>query len=836
MRLLLLSLRLAWRQLRSGQLVPMALSVAVVTAVTAAMAGVVQRLQAGVLAEAAQVLAADFSVQSADSGVWALGAGLLAEIEGLRVSKAASSNSMMFSRQGRQLVSVKAVDSAYPLLGQVGVAPRPFADPVAVASGPPRGEAWLESRLFSRLQVQVGDMVELGDVQLRAAGVLVREPDRISGLGGLTPRVMVHLQDALLSGILAAGARANYKRMFSAPAAQIPALGSALEQEAGKGYELLSAHTDKLSPENDAARGVTPSRRVQRTLDNTRAALLLTTLVALLLALTAASMAARRYLDASLGQFAMLRAGGVAPGRLGLLFACTLFWGVAPGMALGAGLALLAQNWLVDVLARGFGMQLPPGDTAPLAFGVAVAAAGLAASFAPSLWALLRLSPVAIWQRSGAASQTGGQLLQWGPLGLLLAVLAVLYSSDLALSVSVLAGILAAGLWAWLAARLAMALAARALRLASGLLRSALASLVMRRASLSLQVMALALVLLPVLAVSGFRNILGEDWRSAFPADIPDHIAANMDEAEVQRVDAWLRGQGSGLQQPAKMMRVQLEITDQDGNLVRTRGVNLSTSQPLPPGNSLVAGNWWSGGSAVEISLEDEFAEEMGIRLGQQLRFRRDGQEFSAPVTSLRDIDWSRMTPNFWVLASPGLSRQLPATWLGSFRLPPQNKEALNEFVRLFPTVHLYEFDRLVEEARGVFQRVSALLLAVVAATLAASVLVLTEVLRTQLHSRRTEWALLRATGVPAWRIWAIAIAEFLFCGVLAGLAAALGAEALLYLLIEQGSEVLRYVRQPQLWWWGGAGGGLGVLLSVGWMAVPHLRARPMEVLRARDS
>ena len=47
---------------------------------------------------------------------------------------------------------------------------------------------------------------------------------------------------------------------------------------------------------------------------------------------------------------------------------------------------------------------------------------------------------------------------------------------------------------------------------------------------------------------------------------------------------------------------------------------------------------------------------------------------------------------------------------------------------------------------------------------------------------------------------------------------------------------MLRYVRQPQLWWWGGIGGGLGVLLSVGWMAVPHLRARPMEVLRARDS
>ena len=195
-------------------------------------------------------------------------------------------------------------------------------------------------------------------------------------------------------------------------------------------------------------------------------------------------MAARRYLDASLGQFAMLRAGGVEPGRLGLLFACTLFWGVVPGMALGAGLAWLAQTWLVDAMARGFGLQLPPGDAAPLAFGVAVAAAGLAASFAPSLWALLRLAPVAIWQRSGAASQAGGQLLQWGPLGLLLAVLAVFYSSDLTLSASVLAGILAAGLWAWLAARLAMALAARALPLATGLLRSALASLVMRRTSL----------------------------------------------------------------------------------------------------------------------------------------------------------------------------------------------------------------------------------------------------------------------------------------------------------------------------------------------------------------
>ena len=71
---------------------------------------------------------------------------------------------------------------------------------------PASGTAWLEGRLRDRLGAQIGVTdVGLGELQLRAAGVLVDEPDRGGNLFQLAPRLMLAYDDVQRSGLLGAG-------------------------------------------------------------------------------------------------------------------------------------------------------------------------------------------------------------------------------------------------------------------------------------------------------------------------------------------------------------------------------------------------------------------------------------------------------------------------------------------------------------------------------------------------------------------------------------------------------------------------------------------------------
>ncbi|MFP4537743.1 MAG: ABC transporter permease, partial [Dichotomicrobium sp.] len=84
------------------------------------------------------------------------------------------------------LVSVKAVDERYPLYGDVVLQDgQPFREAV---SG--ENTAVVEQALLDRLGLAVGDNVRLGESQLRIAGVIAREPDRLSGGAAFGPRLL----------------------------------------------------------------------------------------------------------------------------------------------------------------------------------------------------------------------------------------------------------------------------------------------------------------------------------------------------------------------------------------------------------------------------------------------------------------------------------------------------------------------------------------------------------------------------------------------------------------------------------------------------------------------
>lgn len=90
---------------------------------------------------------------------------------------------------------------------------------------------------------------------------------------------------------------------------------------------------------------------------------------------------------------------------------------------------------------------------------------------------------------------------------------------------------------------------------------------------------------------------------------------------------------------------------------------------------------------AALVSLEREFAERMGIQVGDTVDFLVGAQPLQAQVANLRELDWQTMQPNFFLVFPPRLLADYPATFMTSFYLAPGDKTFLNRFIRAFPTV-----------------------------------------------------------------------------------------------------------------------------------------------------
>src|ERR1019366_8923193 len=129
-------------------------------------------------------------------------------------SDACFSNTSSATTADPLLISVKAVDAAaYPYYGVVKLnPPRPLREVLDARS------VVVSDDLLVRLNVRTGDLLHIGGQDFRIAGVMVSEPDRMTGSLNVGPRVMIARQGLDRTGLITPGSRAAERYLFALPA------------------------------------------------------------------------------------------------------------------------------------------------------------------------------------------------------------------------------------------------------------------------------------------------------------------------------------------------------------------------------------------------------------------------------------------------------------------------------------------------------------------------------------------------------------------------------------------------------------------------------------------
>jgi len=209
---MMLALRLARRELRGGLrglwivLACLALGVAAIAAVGTLREGV----QRGLAADGSRILGGDIEVQG---GAQKLPDGLRdwLRARGARLSDITTMRSMLIAPSGeRMLVELKAVDGAWPLIGQAQFDPPGIA---LDASG-----LVVEPLVRDRLGLKPGDVLRLGRSLLTLRGIITDEPDRIATPSIFGPRVLIRLADLPATALEQPGAIVEHHLRAMLPA------------------------------------------------------------------------------------------------------------------------------------------------------------------------------------------------------------------------------------------------------------------------------------------------------------------------------------------------------------------------------------------------------------------------------------------------------------------------------------------------------------------------------------------------------------------------------------------------------------------------------------------
>ena len=200
---------------------------------------------------------------------------------------------------------------------------------------------------------------------------------------------------------------------------------------------------------------------------------------------------------------------------------------------------------------------------------------------------------------------------------------------------------------------------------------------------------------------------------------------------------------------------------------------NLTWATELADDNSIVEGTWWAPDEPrALVSLEDDYAASLGLEVGDRLSFDIAGQLVDVEVASLRRLDWESMRPNFFIIFSPAVLADFPATFMTSFYLPAEEKRFLNRLLSRFPTITVIEVDAIIAQVQRIIGRVTEVVELVLMLVVGSGCLVLIASIQASRDTRMAEHALVRTLGGTRNLIRGSLLAEFGVLGFFAGVVA----------------------------------------------------------------
>lgn len=204
---------------------------------------------------------------------------------------------------------------------------------------------------------------------------------------------------------------------------------------------------------------------------------------------------------------------------------------------------------------------------------------------------------------------------------------------------------------------------------------------------------------------------------------------------------------------------------------------------------SIAAGKWvgkvTSAQTPVPISIEEQHAQRMGLKIGDTIVFNVQGTLITTVVGSFRSIQWDQMTANFFVLFPKGILEEAPQFHVLMMRV--SNTAVSGTFqralVQKFPGISVIDLGLVIKTLDQVLGQVSFVIQFMALFSILTGLVVLISSVIISRFQRIQESVLLRTLGANRRQVLWINALEYFFLGSLSSLSGIVLALASTYAL-----------------------------------------------------
>ncbi len=690
-------------------------------------------------------------------------------------------NSMvLFNESGdNRLSQIRAIDGPFPIYGTIESEP---AEAARIYRE--QGSALVEQSAMNQYNISPGDTIRIGNIDVPVAGSLVSVPGEAGAFSLIGPRIYIpkNLLDG--SGLLDRGSRVQYKSYFEI-----------------QNTEELSSIVEAFRPlsrEHRVRTETVESRKedFEAIVDNLSKFLGLIAFIALLLGGLGVSSAIYVYIKRKTSVVATLRCLGMSSEKILSTFAIQIaalgFFGAAVGTGIGLLLQLYLPTLFTDLLPfdivqaisfQAIGLGLFTGVLISIVFSL-IPLAGI-----NKISPMLTLRKIDFSPLSALSKKT--KILTASiTLAVLVLIIGFLTESFM-VAVVFTTGILFFTFILWTLSGFLMA-TVKGLRLKSlpYTSRQGMANLFRPNNQTSMLVTTLGMGMLLIGTLYLSQDMLLQRIQLQSGEEMPNLVFYDIQSDQNEGVLQTIRDNDGQIMQnvPIVSMRlasrkgqtvseIQADTTMEIRNWVLRREYRVTYRDHLTESETILEGEWIPEAdgldSVVPISVAEQIVDDLQVELGDSLSFNVQGIPVQTVIASIREVNFQRPEPNFFVLFPKGVLESAPQFFATTVNAADEDL-AINiqrAVVSDFPNISAVDISVALRSVQEFLDKIAMAIQFMALFSIFTGFIVLASSIAISRKQRTKESVLLRTLGANKTQISSIQTTEYALLGLLASLA-----------------------------------------------------------------
>lgn len=689
-------------------------------------------------------------------------------------------NSMvLFKNNGStRLSQIRAIEGPFPFYGSIETEP---AD--AAVRYKEEKFALVEQSALNQYGVQVGDSIQVGNTTLEIGGALISVPGEAAAFSLIGPRVYIPKSVVEDSGLLERGSRVEYKQYFKIDS---PERVREIEEAFDPIGDKYRIRTETVEEEKE---------EFEEVVNNLSRFLGLIAFIAIMLGGLGVSSAVYVYIKRKSNTVATLRCLGITKEKILATFAIQISVMGLIGAVIGTGLGMFIQLYIPSLFEGLLPFEIVQSVSIPaVTLGLMT---GLLISLVFSLLPLVTISTISPlltlrtveFSPIKALSKRAKIISFTSTLLILITVVGLLTESFL-VALGFTGGLIACVFLLWgMAALLMLTIKKLRLKSLSYTIRQGMANLFRPNNQTSMLMITLGMGMLLIGTLYMSQDMLlqriefqtGEQMPDAVFYDIqidqnePFLNIVEENNAEIiQNVPIVSMRLSSRKGVPVSEVRADTSLDISGWALSREYRVTYRDS--LIDSETILEGEWIGEadgiGSVVPISIADQIDEDLKVEIGDTLGFNVQGVPVTTVVASIREVDFDRPQPNFFVLFPKGVLEEAPQFFASTVKTTSREQTIAlqQEVTAQFPNISSIDISVALESVREFLDKMALAIQFMAFFSILTGFIVLASSIAISRKQRTRESVLLRTLGANKSQIGTIQTMEYALLGLLSGL------------------------------------------------------------------